>query len=515
MRSLFLATAMLIAGVMPATASDWSSLPSMPTARFGAGAAVVGNGFYVIGGSAITDLAEADVYDATSGSWTSVAPMSTTRQFPGTAALNGRLYAIGGYGPGGVAVASAERFDPATGAWSAIAPLPAVRALAGVVSYNGNLYVMSGEGAAGVTQETCYRYDPTTNAWSGIAGIMPPRSGAAATVLNGEIYLMGGASGALLTNVDIYTPATGAWRVGPALPEALWMPSAAVLDGRIWLMGGFDAGFNRSDRVYSLGTDGVWRTETSLPLALAGAAAASDGVRMVVAGGMNSSGQPVAAAVERMSTLPPPPPPPPPAPEDTLFCSVEVSPHVLNLKSMGRWISAAISSESGDVSAIDPASLTLAGVPADMDAPWSLEDGVLTVKFQRDGLRFLSDGAQTLPLEGHTQDGIAVFGEASMLISGTSPKNPVSSPMPAMRPGRGNGAAGASAVEFSIPSAMTVTMDVIDVQGRRLGRIADGTFAAGDHRVEWSGGRAAPSGVYFVRARFGNDVQLMRFAIVR
>ncbi len=515
MRTVFLATAMLLAGALPATASDWSTLPAMPTARFGAGAAVLGSDYYVIGGSAATDLADANVWNATSGTWSAVNPMSMTRQFPGTVALGGRLYAIGGYGPGGVATTSAERFDPGTGNWSPIAPLPDVRALAGVATVNGMIYVLSGEGAAGVPQENCFRYDPSSNTWSGISGIVPGRSGAAAAVLNNEIYLMGGASGLLLSNVDIYTPATGAWRPGSALPEPLWMPSAATFEGRIWVMGGFDGGFNRSDRVYSMGTDGVWRAETSLPLALAGAAAASDGMRMVVAGGMNSNGQPVAAAVERMSDLPPPPPPPPPASADTLFCHVEVAPHVLNLKSFGRWISADISSETGDVGAIDVSSLTLEGVAVDMDAPWSLDDGVLSVKFPRADFAFLADGELALKLEGHTSEGVAVYGEGSVLVSGGHSKRPVNQPMPAMKPGRGNGRLAASSVQFSLEAPAAVTMDVLDVQGRRLERIADGTFSAGTHEIEWAGSRRAAAGVYFVRARFDGAMQVMRFAVIR
>lgn len=513
MRSASFAIFMLLASALPAAAADWSPLPAMPTARFGAGATTLGGDFYVLGGRATTELADVSVWSETAGVWTAASPMSRARQFPGAVTLGGRVYAVGGYGPGGIPITGVERFDPAANTWSAVAPLPSVRALAGVVTLNGQIYVMSGEGDLGMPQESCFRYDPGANAWSEITPVLTPRSGATAAILDGEIYLMGGAFSSALRVTEIYNPAAG-WRPGPALPEALWMPTAATFEGRIWLIGGFDASFSRSDRVYSIGNDGVWRQESSMPLALAGAAAASDGMRLVVAGGMNASSQPVAAAFERMSALPPPPPPPPPA-GDTLFCNVEVSPHTLNLKSFGIWLSAEIWSDAGGADAIDVGSLTLGGVAVDMSAPVSLEDGVLRVKFPRHDFRSLPDGDVTLTLEGMTTVGDAVYGEAPMRVFGGASKNPHGLPTPAMKPGRGNGPLAARTIEFRLATPMTVAIDVLDIQGRRLGRIANDTFQAGTHVVEWSGSRQAPAGVYLVRARFGKDTQFMRFAIVR
>ena len=56
---------------------------------------------------------------------------------------------------------------------------------------------------------------------------------------------------------------------------------------------------------------------------------------------------------------------------------------------------------------------------------------------------------------------------------------------------------------FSLPQAGQVRIDVYDVSGRRLIRLADGGFSAGDHRLPWDGrdecDRPQPSGVYFAR----------------
>jgi N-acetylneuraminic acid mutarotase len=513
MRRLIFTLAILAAGESAAFAQDWSAIAPLSTSRFGATGAAIGDDFYVLGGSGVSDLSSASRWSAASGSWTAVSSMSITRQHAGAASLGGRLYAIGGYGPGGMATANAERFDPATGAWSAIAALPEVRALAGVVAHNGAIYVISGEDATGMPQESTFRYDPATNQWTALVPVMTPRSGGAAAMLNGEIYLMGGAFGSSLDVTEIYDPASGGWRVGPSLPEPLWMPAAASFDGRIWVMGGFDAGFQRSDRVYSLGTDGTWRTEPALPLAVAGAACASNGTRLLVAGGMDANGNAVTSAVTRVGELPPPPPPPPPADDDTLFCSVQLTPHTLNLRSNGHWLTAEIRSETGDVGLIDAASLTLAGVAIDMGVAPTLEDGVLCVKFPRSGFGHLTDGEQMLALAGLTTEGDVVAGEGQIRIAGANQKKPSNERGPAVKPGRGNNPF--AAMEFSLETPMQVEMDVLDVQGRQIGVVASGFYGAGTHAISWNAAGSLSSGVYFVRARFGWDVQTTRFAVIR
>ncbi len=56
---------------------------------------------------------------------------------------------------------------------------------------------------------------------------------------------------------------------------------------------------------------------------------------------------------------------------------------------------------------------------------------------------------------------------------------------------------------FSLPRAGAVTVDVLDVSGRRLATVANGAFPAGAHSLRWDGrdgaGSLAPAGVYFAR----------------
>ena len=60
-------------------------------------------------------------------------------------------------------------------------------------------------------------------------------------------------------------------------------------------------------------------------------------------------------------------------------------------------------------------------------------------------------------------------------------------------------------IRFELPRAGRVSLEVIDVRGRRVRRLADGHHAAGPHSIRWTGrderGRALASGVYWLRLR--------------
>jgi hypothetical protein len=58
------------------------------------------------------------------------------------------------------------------------------------------------------------------------------------------------------------------------------------------------------------------------------------------------------------------------------------------------------------------------------------------------------------------------------------------------------------ALEFWLPSRGEVRLDVYDVSGRRVGRLAEGSYGAGRHRVRWDA-RGIPSGLYLCRLEAG------------
>jgi|GEM_PF-342262 len=72
-------------------------------------------------------------------------------------------------------------------------------------------------------------------------------------------------------------------------------------------------------------------------------------------------------------------------------------------------------------------------------------------------------------------------------------------------PARPNPFRDATNLRFALPAAGTVRLDLIDVTGREVRRLADGTMAAGVHTVAWDGrdaaGHRVSAGIYWARLK--------------
>jgi subtilisin family serine protease len=83
-----------------------------------------------------------------------------------------------------------------------------------------------------------------------------------------------------------------------------------------------------------------------------------------------------------------------------------------------------------------------------------------------------------------------------------------------------NPASGAVTLRFEIARARSVTVDVIDVTGRRVQRLGpEGVLAAGSHERVWDGraadGRRVASGTYFLHVHAGAERRTHRVTIAR
>jgi len=89
----------------------------------------------------------------------------------------------------------------------------------------------------------------------------------------------------------------------------------------------------------------------------------------------------------------------------------------------------------------------------------------------------------------------------------------------AFRGAEPNPARGAISFGFALPEAAPVTLEVLDVSGRRVRLLLDSLVEAGDHRRLWDGrdaqGSAATSGLYLARLRAGAHEQTRQFLWVR
>ncbi|WP_286216698.1 Kelch repeat-containing protein [Demequina sediminis] len=185
----------------PATGA-WTSLPPMPTARGGAGAAVVDGKIYVVGGmdASGTSLATVEIFDPATGSWSPGPSLTTRRDNPGVAALDGQVYVVGGRARNAdgssdvVQMNTMEILNPATGVWTAGPSMPTARRSLGVGTADGKLQVMGGEqssdGSAFAANE---EYDPVTNSWRPIVPLIQGRHGMAVATINDQVHAVGGA----------------------------------------------------------------------------------------------------------------------------------------------------------------------------------------------------------------------------------------------------------------------------------------------------------------------------------
>jgi flagellar hook assembly protein FlgD len=84
---------------------------------------------------------------------------------------------------------------------------------------------------------------------------------------------------------------------------------------------------------------------------------------------------------------------------------------------------------------------------------------------------------------------------------------------------RPNPAVGPASVSFSLSRPGPVTLEILDVQGRRVRMLAHGAQAAGPHRVDWDGrtdaGVAARAGIYLLRMEAEGRVMSRKLARVQ
>lgn len=75
-----------------------------------------------------------------------------------------------------------------------------------------------------------------------------------------------------------------------------------------------------------------------------------------------------------------------------------------------------------------------------------------------------------------------------------------------------NPTAGSTAVMVTLRSAAPVRVEIVNVVGRRIATLADGTLQGGAHLLEWDAS-AAPAGVYFCRVVGGNGTAIRRIVL--
>lgn len=133
--------------------------------------------------------------------------------------------------------------------------LSTARALALAVRLaDGRMLLTGGTDAAGAATATCDLYDPVTNTFTATGSMATPRAlHAAVRLADGRVMVAGGTSSLLdqtsiisnvLSSVEFWNPATGAWTNGPAIGGRRLAPALTRLpDNRVLVTGGVQVGF--------------------------------------------------------------------------------------------------------------------------------------------------------------------------------------------------------------------------------------------------------------------------------
>jgi serine/threonine protein kinase/N-acetylneuraminic acid mutarotase len=129
----------------------WARLPVPPQLHIVGGGAVLGDKFYLVGGSDIDHKPQADLhmYNPAANEWTTLAPMPTARSSVACAVVGGKLYAVGGVQKSKV-LRTVEVYDPNTGQWAELPPLRGPRSGASVAAIGQTIYVVGGGDGKGL-----------------------------------------------------------------------------------------------------------------------------------------------------------------------------------------------------------------------------------------------------------------------------------------------------------------------------------------------------------------------------
>jgi len=205
----------------------WSSGIPMPTGRYWAASAVVGNDVYVIGGAGGYNNCEK--YNTLTNSWTSLSSMPFSDFLLRGATVAGKIYIFGGGSSNLV-----YRFDPVSGIWTRLNDMPDLTWLGAPAVVNEKVYIFGGN-VSGKASNMALEYDPATDTWTNKAYMPTARYAPATAVYNNKIYVIGGNFGQKKN--ELYDPATNTWQTKAELPFSNYgWGVAGEIDGKIYFV---------------------------------------------------------------------------------------------------------------------------------------------------------------------------------------------------------------------------------------------------------------------------------------
>ena len=222
------------------SADMWTSLTALPVGTDHSAAAAVGSSIFVFGGtfeqpSARTyriDVPPAGAQSAQFAAmrWRPIVPLPEPRSAAGAAVVGDRIYVIGGFDSTRRELKTAYVYDPATDAWRKIADLPTPRQHLAVTDFQGQVCALGGYVGNAIPLTIVECYDPATDRWSTRPSLPKPASDFAAVSLEGGIWAVG-------DDVQVFDGTR--WWLGPSLGTPRYGVAAAVVGGSLYVIGGF------------------------------------------------------------------------------------------------------------------------------------------------------------------------------------------------------------------------------------------------------------------------------------
>jgi non-specific serine/threonine protein kinase len=193
---------------------------------------------YVVGGYGATG-AHRSVYVLVGGRWRALRPMPAARAAAGAAVLGDRLYVVGGVARPGVLARSAYALDLTRNRWRTI-PAPTAREHLAVTTDGRRIYAVGGRTAGIDTNLDVFEsYTPGARGWRSLPRVPEPRGGTGAAFLCGRVISVGGeAPPGTIRSVYAFGTAKRQWTRLPDLPTPRHGLAVVALGRRVYVVGG-------------------------------------------------------------------------------------------------------------------------------------------------------------------------------------------------------------------------------------------------------------------------------------
>lgn len=202
----------------------WGVCQGVPPGRLLAGACVLEDNIYLIGGVSIEEWGRGgksvvtasgvDRYNLSTSSWEEVCPLPEGRSSPCVAAFGGVVYVFGGL-RGRYMMTNVFKYSPNEDVWHELAGLPERICYAATVVdlSRGGLWLLGGKDCDLKARKDCYFFHALTHTWTRGPDLLLPRQAAFGFQHAGSIYICGGSTDGLnfVDATEVLKPGSDCW----------------------------------------------------------------------------------------------------------------------------------------------------------------------------------------------------------------------------------------------------------------------------------------------------------------